>query len=356
MPQAPTTADIVIAGGGVAGLMLALELRARGRDVLLLERTTPGAGASRAAAGMLATHDPAHPAALQPLANLAHDLYPALYDRIRALSGHPLPYQTQSVLEADAQGAPALHLLPNLAPKAGIFTLRPEHSINPRDLVAALAAAAANTGVLIRTKTELTSATPAPNGICLQTNSGDSIHAQQFIDCTGAWSAHFSRPAKGQMLRVQLPPDALRLPEGGNAVVRTPDIYIVPRLDGTALIGATVEDAGFDTTTSTKDLNNLRAKAAQLLPAAATAPEVETWAGLRPRTADDLPILGELRRNHLLLTGLFRNGILLAPAAAHLVAQLLSGEPTAIPLAPFSPHRASLHGTAEPHLTVIARP
>lgn len=347
MPNSNAAADTVIAGGGVAGLFLALELRTCGRDVLLLERSTPGAGASRAAAGMLATHDPAHPAALQPLAVLAHALYPALYDRLRALSGHRLPYQTEHVLEVNPQGTAANQLLPNLAADAGYFTLRPEQSINPRDLVAALTAAASNVGVRMVSHTGVVAATPNANGVTLKTLSNQTLHTNCFIDCTGAWSAHFSRPAKGQMLRVQLPTNALRLPDNsGNAVVRTPDIYIVPRLDGTALIGATVEDVGFDVTVTTADLANLRTRAAQLLPAIVTASEVEAWSGLRPRSVDDLPVFGEIRPNHFLLTGLFRNGILLAPAAAHLLAQLLSGQPTSIPMDAFSPDRPSLRVSA----------
>ncbi|GAA3760477.1 FAD-dependent oxidoreductase [Terriglobus aquaticus] len=318
--------DVVIAGAGVIGLSLALELRLRGCTVLVLQREQPGL-ASRAAAGMLAAHDPHHPAPLQPLADLALELYPAYLDRVRAGSGHAVPIQTEQVVEADPTGEPGRNLLPTLSADAGTFVLRPEQSLDPRDLHAALRAAATQAGVLIR-----------------DVSAGTLLAAPDVpltVDCTGAWSPGPVRPAKGQMLRVQLPPAALRL-RSGNAVVRTDDIYIVPRLDGSALIGATVEDAGFDLAIHDADLTALRARAAAVLPLAADAPELERWSGLRPRTADDLPILGELAPGRVVANGLFRNGILLAPAVARVMAQLLTGKPPTIPLDAFAPERLAL--------------
>jgi glycine oxidase len=145
------------------------------------------------------------------------------------------------------------------------------------------------------------------------------------------------------MLAVSLPPSLpLRL------VVRTPDIYIVPRTSGPnagrAIIGATVEDAGFDKTVHPSDIAHLRSLAAALLPPLAEAPQLEAWAGLRPATPDGLPLLGALptSHNHFLATGHYRDGILLAPATAHVMAQLLTGEAPSIDLAPFSPNRTPI--------------
>ncbi len=131
-------------------------------------------------------------------------------------------------------------------------------------------------------------------------------------------------------------------------VVRTPDIYIVPRTSGPnagrAIIGATIEDAGFDKTLHPSDIAHLRSLAAALLPPLADAPQFEAWAGLRPATPDGLPILGALTPNHFIATGHYRDGILLAPATAHVIAQLLLKEQTSIDLTPFSPTRtASKH-------------
>jgi glycine oxidase len=130
-----------------------------------------------------------------------------------------------------------------------------------------------------------------------------------------------------------------------NLVVRTPDIYIVPRTTGPhagrAIIGATMENVGFDKTVHPSDITRLRTLAAELLPPLATAPQLEAWAGLRPATPDGLPLLGQLSNHprHLLATGHFRDGILLAPATAHLITQLLTNESPTIDLTPFSPTR-----------------
>ena len=93
------------------------------------------------------------------------------------------------------------------------------------------------------------------------------------------------------MLRVHAP-GALAVHGHGNVTVRTEDIYLLPRLDGSVVIGATIEDAGFDVSTSDADIARLRARAAELLPALAAAPELERWAGLRPDTPDHLPVIG----------------------------------------------------------------
>jgi glycine oxidase len=129
-------------------------------------------------------------------------------------------------------------------------------------------------------------------------------------------------------------------------VLRTPDIYIVPRTNDAAgvraIIGATVESAGFDKTVYPADIAQLRALAARLLPPIAEAPELETWAGLRPSTPDNLPLLGLLpeHRNQFLATGHFRSGILLAPATARVMAQVITGERPSVDLTPFSPLRS----------------
>ena len=108
-----------------------------------------------------------------------------------------------------------------------------------------------------------------------------------------------------------------------------------------AIIGATVEDDGFDKTVRPADIAHLRALAAKLFPPIAEAPELETWAGLRPSTPDSLPLLGPIpgQENQFLATGHYRNGILLAPATARVMAELIMGEPPSVDLAPFSPLR-----------------
>lgn len=311
--------DVLIAGAGIIGLSLALELHSRGARVTVIERDTPLSHASTAAAGMLALHDPHNPPALLPLAQLSADLYPAYLTRIQQLSGIAVPFHTDTTLQYQFNASPQ-----RLA----------EHSLDPRNLAAALLAAVRAAGIEIREHCALQLTAAPPNAAVIYT--------------MGAWVTEelrqtlLVRPRKGQMLRVQLPPSLKNLRD----VHRSNDVYIVPRTlgpqAGTALIGATIEDAGFDTSTHSRDLTHLRELATKLLPALASekeAPQLEAWAGLRPHTPDRLPVLGAIECGHFIATGHYRNGILLAPATAIVVADLVESKPPTLDLAPFSPSR-----------------
>jgi glycine oxidase len=345
--------EICIAGAGIIGLSLALELHHRGLRVTVLDRGTPLAESSTAAAGMLAANDPDNPPQLQPLANLSLSLYPAFLDRLQTLSGLRIPFHTHTTLQAlpphSTIAANLLtandltHLLPELVPGNHRFILLDEHSLDPRELAAALLAAVRASTIELCPHTAIRSTRSHPESIEVHTPTG-ILHAAQFIDCTGAWGAATSSinvtPKKGQMLSISLPP-AHPL----NIVVRTPDIYIVPRTIHPnalrAIIGATIEDAGFNKTVHPNDIEHLRSLASNLLPPLANAPQLEAWAGLRPATPDGLPLLGTLpdHPHHYIATGHYRNGILLAPATAHLIAQTVLGEATSLDLSPFSPAR-----------------
>jgi glycine oxidase len=358
--------DICIAGAGIIGLTLALELQRRGARVTVLEQGTPLVEASTAAAGMLAANDSHNPPEMRPLADLSLSLYPAFLEQLRNLSGMVVPFQTSTTL----QGVPShladdvlpsltpeeLHqVVPQLVPGDRCFVLLDEHSLDPRQLATALLAAIGATTIDLRTQARVVSIHSWHESVEVQTTSG-TFHCAQFVDCTGAWasgawapgSSTLPRldilssisPRKGQMLAVALP-DTLQL----RMVVRTSEIYIVPRREGPnagrAVIGATIEDVGFDKTVHSADIARLRSRAASLLPELASAHMVESWAGLRPATSDGLPLLGLVRGQSrcFLASGHYRNGILLAPATAHVMAQLLSGEEPSIELASFSPSR-----------------
>jgi glycine oxidase len=302
--------DIVIVGGGIIGVTLALELCARGAQVLLMERDALLAQSSQAAAGMLAPHDPHNPPALHSLSVYSAGLYPAFLERIASLSGIAIGFQTH----ATRQYVP-LHY----GSQAESYWL-PEHSIDPRELAAALRLALAHSSIRVMEHASV----PPPQGPVV-------------VHTVGAWSPQ-ATPVKGQMLRVRVPSGvALR------EVHRSEHIYIVPRLhgpqQGTALIGATVEHAGFDTSTHPKDLAELHAAACALLPQLHGATVVEAWAGLRPGTPDNLPLIGQVGPRAFLSTGHFRNGILLAPATAQVVADSIERKPPAVALSAFSPHR-----------------
>jgi glycine oxidase len=123
-------------------------------------------------------------------------------------------------------------------------------------------------------------------------------------------------------------------------VLRAPEVYIVPRSSGKTLIGATVEDVGFDKSVNPTVIDQLVSAAAKYLPALASAPIIQSWAGLRPGTPDDLPIIGPTNTPHIFAaTGHFRNGILLAPITAQIMTDLIHGRAPSQDIRAFSPGR-----------------
>ena len=337
--------DYVIAGAGIIGLSLALELERRGASVTVLEARRALGQTSFAAAGMLAVDDPLNPPELLPLARLSVSLYPEYLDRIAELSGERVPFQTSATLEAGAsQGALAEthRLVPQLNVEGRHFHLLEEHSVDPRQLAMALRGAVravGSTKIRLFEESPLERVTMTADGVEVQTRSG-TLRAAKVIDCMGSWSPAPVTPRKGQMLAVAMPAE-LDL----SCVVRTPEVYLVPRTvgphAGRLIIGATIESCGFDVTVKPAAILGLHARAVELLPILAEAKFVESWAGLRPSTVDGLPILGALRRQprYVLATGHYRNGILLAPATARLMAELLAGENAPIEMERFGPDR-----------------
>jgi len=319
--------------------------------------------ASSAAAGMLAAYDPENPAALLPLSELSLSLYPRFLHHLFELSGEVVPLHTSTTLQALPAGHEALAgqlpilsrevlslLVPEFTPGDRRFFLLSEHSLDPRELGRALLTAVRASGVELRTQTPMRLLRSGPAGVEIHTPN-DALLAGRFVDCTGAWSAAANLPShlrvsprKGQMLAVELP-SSLPL----HVVLRTPDIYIVPRTTQVAetrvVIGATVEEAGFDKTVNVPDIARLRGLAAQLLPVIADAKELETWAGLRPATVDNLPLLGAIpgHDNQFVATGHYRNGILLAPATARVMAELITGESPSVDLSAFSLYRSPVN-------------
>lgn len=322
--------DFAIAGAGIIGLTLALELHSRGASVAILDTAAALSGASRAAAGMLAADDPHNPAELRELSAFSISLYDAFLARLAELSGLDAPYQTNSTREYLDDG--------------GVLQLA-ERSVDPRQLGAAALQAVRRSGISLQERCAEIAIDEIRDSVTLAPQRGSSITAGQLIHASGAWfrGGPAVHPRKGQMLRVRIPP-GVTLDE----VHRSASIYIVPRTRGpqagTALIGATEEEAGFDQSTDAEDLAELRRRAAVLLPELGdceAAPEVEAWAGLRPATADRLPVLGKLpdASRQWIAGGHYRNGILLAPATAVVMADLLEGRQPQVPLGRFNPLR-----------------
>lgn len=324
------TPDIVVAGAGIIGLTLALELHSRGASVAVLDTAAAAGGASTAAAGMLAAEDPHNPPDLRELSRFSVSLYDRFLHHLTALSELPVPYQTTSTLQYLDDGA--------------ILRLA-EKSVDPRQLAAAALQAVKRSNIQLVDHTDRLEISEHPGGVSIHPQNGPAFEAKRLIHASGAWFSGrpLITPRKGQMLRVQLPA-TLQLRE----VHRSSSIYIVPRSHGpqagTALIGATEEDAGFDTRTLQADLDQLRRRAASLLPALSdptAAPQVEAWAGLRPASADGLPLIGRLPNSahQWMAAGHYRNGILLAPATAVTLADMLEDKVPAVSLAPFDPAR-----------------
>ena len=336
--------DVIIAGAGIIGVSLALELRERGRAVLVLDRGGPGGEASSAAAGMLAPSDPETPPALRPIAFASARMFPEFVRKLETagkmqvdfrragtialLPDAPAPREYRSLSTDELQ-----RLEPSLKnPGQHAFFVQ-EDSIDPFLLMQAALAAARNLGVEIRGHAEVKSIR-ARAGATEVLTEADTFSASFVVDCRGAWSGAPVRPRKGQMLYVQ--PQAAMLQH----VLRAPDVYLVPRSSGKVLIGATVEDVGYDKSVDPATIHALLIAAAKYLPELASAPITQSWAGLRPGTPDGLPILGPTDVPGVFVaSGHFRNGILLSPITAKIMANLVEGRPSPLDIGAFAPSR-----------------
>jgi glycine oxidase len=336
--------EVAIAGGGIIGLSAALELAAAGLQVTVFERGRAMAESSGAAAGMLAAKDRENPTALRGLAELSRRLYPQFLAEVERLSGERIPIRTTQAIQGmrrlprgfEALGAAELQALAPGAVVNGLsFFSLDEESLDPRDLARALPKAVRATGVILIEETAVTGVSEQSGQVTVTTSAGD-WNANHFLHASGAWTARLTgipiSPRKGQMAVVEdSGPNQLKV------VLRTPEIYLVPRGDGRIVIGATVEDVGFDKRVDDAAIARLLDTAAELWPQAQTARIVESWAGLRPATPDELPVIDACGWNCWVAAGHFRNGILLAPATAHVLCELITmrGEAPGIDLTPF---------------------
>lgn len=340
--------DVAIAGAGIIGLSLALELRQRGLSITVMERGQAMSSASWAAGGMLAVNDPQNPPGLMPLCIRSWALYPSYLDRIESLAGQRVPIRTRRTLQeikserqSDglATAAEIAELAPGLDPSGHNFQWLEEGSVDPNDLREALPAAVRAAGGTLLEATEVTGVEVASNGVLVRTGH-EQFSAGMFVNCCGAWTGNRRwggipvKPVKGHMANLQCEPDRL------GCVVRTPGIYLVPRGDGRVTVGATIEHAGFDETVHESQVKSMLDSALRLLPAATIRSPMDAWTGLRPGTPDGLPILGAAKSEHCwLATGHYRDGILLAPVTARVMTQAMLGEAPDVPLEPFSPAR-----------------
>jgi glycine oxidase len=336
--------DIIISGAGIIGVSLALELHERGAQVLVLESGEPGREASSAAAGMLAAADPETPQALRPLAIASAQIFPDYVQKLEAAAQMQVDFRrlgTIALLEESSApreykslSGSDLHLLaPSLKNHSLSAFFVEEDSVDPLLLMQAALASAHNLGIEIRGNAAV-KGIRARDGKVEVSSQASEFTARSFVNCQGAWSGAPVKPRKGQMLYIQPQTNLLQ------HVLRTPEIYIVPRSTGKILIGATVEDVGFDKSVTTSAIQDLLSSAAKYLPKLATAPITQSWAGLRPGTPDDLPILGPTEiPGAFVASGHFRNGILLAPITTRIMADLIEGHTSPLDITAFSPAR-----------------
>jgi glycine oxidase len=349
------TWDVIIIGGGIIGLTLAIALKKRGASVLVVERGEPGREASYAAGGMLVECSPEVPAPLQPLAIASARMYPEFAHELQVETGimvdlreigtllFPPPehvFERPGFTIEDLLPAPLAELEPALATSGVPFFLN-ERSIDPRALSSAAVKAVRVRGVDFSSGDPVTAVNLSDGRAVGVTTTKTSFHASKVVNCAGCWSGQISplrlptRPVKGQMLCLIMQPRNLL-----KHVIRTPDVYLIPRSDGRLLVGATVEEAGFDKRTDLPTIQRLHRAALQLVPKLADARILEDWAGLRPGTPDALPILGATKiPGYFAATGHFRDGILLAPITAQIMSDVIDGKNPAYDLNPFSPAR-----------------
>ncbi len=371
------SADVVIVGGGVIGLAVAWRAAARGLRVSLIERATVGGGTSHLAAGMLAPISEADPSEQPQLALgvAASRAYPPFVTELAAASPLDPGYLTCGTIiaardrdEAEAitralelrvslglsarrlRASEARALEPALAPTLRLALEFPDdHVIDPRALIAALADAARRAGAEIRERTPVAEVMCGPDRVRgVRLLDGGSVAAEQVVVAAGVWSGDLSglpddarmplHPVKGQILRLHDPAGPGLL----SHVLRMDGGYVVPRGDGRYVIGATVEERGFDATVTAGALYGLLQNASELLPGISELVVDEFSAGFRPRTPDNAPIIGRGSPAGLhWATGHYRNGILLAPITAEIVVAELLDEPIdqRLELASFSPRR-----------------
>lgn len=363
------TYDAIIAGGGIIGGSIAFELATRNLSVLILDRQTPGQEASWAAAGMLSPA-PDSPAAipLVPLAQASLSIYPEFVAAVEDVSGEKAGYRPHGSMEVLFSREAERELSTLIAVHHGLglttevlrveeaFELEPhlnrdlgaaallmsEASVDNRALTHAVMRAAASAGVEIRTGCGVESILHAAKKCTGVVAGGKRISGGAVIIAAGCFSAGIEgaatyspvRPVRGQM--VALGSHTVEL----GHVLRSEHGYIVPRGEGRCVAGSTLENVGFEKRITPDGIGKILSAVVEIIPALADAAILETWCGLRPDTPDHLPSLGPTDIEGLLIaTGHFRNGILLAPITARLLADWLTEKRTSVSWDAFSPMR-----------------
>jgi glycine oxidase len=372
--------DVIIVGAGLIGLSIAFELAQRGASVRVYDRAEPARAASWAGAGMLAPYtERITNEALLALCASSLDEYPAFARRVCEAAGIDAHLRLDGVMYAafDEQGLVTLRRhAEQLAARgvecemfdrngmlaaepwlgaavAGGVLKKAEGYVDNRRLGRALVAACEARGVAVEQSFTIELECDPRRVLGLRTDRGFN-GARAVVNACGAWAARLAgvprscvppiEPVKGQMIALNVPAGFVRY------ATWVPGAYLVPRNDGRLLIGATVEASGFDERVTAQGIHELLHAALSAAPSLSAFTMTESWAGLRPGTPDALPVMGETPlAGYFLATGHYRNGILLAPATARLVADAIEGAPA--PLEPFSIARFSTEAGARERIS-----
>lgn len=353
------------------GCAAAYELARRDVAVTVLERSVPGAEASSAAAGILGAQVEAHhPGPLTELGLRSLELYPAFVKELEAASGVAIGYRRSGVLKV-AYDAAALDALarerawqkkarlslarlsakalrarePALSPElAGGLWFERDATLDPRALLSALRIAAEKAGARFRSGSFVKGVTEQGGRVGgVELDDGSVVEGSHVVLAAGSWSSLVGHgeaeaprvvPARGQIVELRTSVPLL------TSIVFGPECYVVPRADGRLLIGSTLEFVGFRREVTAGAVARLLAAAIRLVPALAEAELSSSWSSFRPYTEDELPLLGPSRTPGLVwMSGHYRNGILLAPVSAKIVAACVLGRKPPLDLRPFSPDR-----------------
>ena len=373
MSARPTRTDVVVVGGGVIGLTIAWRTAQRGLSVTVVD-PEPARGATWAAAGMLA---PVGEVWYGEESLLALNLrsaaaYPGFVAELEAAAGREVGYRTTGTLLVARNGDDNAVLdelyrfqqqlglsvrrlrsrecraaEPALAPSLrGGILVEGDHQVDNRALVEALVSACERAGVgFVAERAGIAESGGVATGV--RTERGE-IGAGTVVLAAGCWSAAVAglppearvpvRPVKGQLLHLRGPADRRLL----TMTVQGSEVYLVPRADGRLVVGATVEELGFDTTVTAGAVGDLLRAARELVPGVAELELTEVAVGLRPGSPDNAPLLGRSALEGLVVaTGHYRNGILLAPVTGAAIAEVVVSGEVPEEIAPFSPLRFS---------------
>ncbi len=350
---------VVVVGGGIIGCACAWELAKAGCAVTLLERATPGAEASGAAAGLLAPLGEASAGAFRDLAVASWRLYPSVVRELRERTGVDVEYVSRGTIyplftardvrEAEERTRWALGpefgveawdraelraREPGISPRvSGAMFVRADHWVNNQRLVVAYAQAAVAAGVTLVTGCAVSRVVVEHGRVSGVVAEGERLGADTVLLAAGAWTPSLAasfgarlpmEPRRGQMVALTHLPPVVRHAIHGERV------YLVPRPSGELLVGATVERVGFQRAVTVQGITGLLEAAVELVPALAGLPIARTWFGFRPWAPDSLPILGPWPgvEGLWVATAHFRNGILLAPITARALTEwIVTGRP-----------------------------